>query len=716
MLSERRPSEDPETVGNFHILGRLGAGGFGTVFAAHDHDRPDELVAVKVLKPPEDARNFAGRFTREIEAIMRVESRYVPAFIGAGTGARLGDRKGLPWLAIELVPGLSLQEVVKTSGPLAEPAVWEVGSGIRAGLAAIDHASLVHRDLKPGNVLITSDVPKIIDFGLVHLTDLPHSQWSREWRVGTWQYTPPEMLLGAVQDGKTAGDIFMLGGTLLYAATGHPPFYATSARSGREQPDLSGLPDGLISVVGRCLQDDQENRPTLDWLALQFGRRARGDQALAGVLPSHVLRLLDIFRRELDDALKSCASPAAWSDPVKPFRDRTDQQTLPADPPTRKDLGQNPPTRPYTRAEALNPDEEVSTVTEEALRPRSRVIRPVLLDNEDPRDARDESWQSVRWACQFGTWVRAPVTVVGRVAVAVDLNGTIGALDALEGSQLWAFSLGAAAHAAVVPLPGPGLEVGLGDAEGVVHAVGLQTSQRRTLLRADGPIHGPVVVEGDRVYAVSADGRLYTIDAETTAHTVLFSSRDLAPCAPAALAGTIFAVTTQGEVLAIDSVSGEVRWSVTTGGRICASPLPVRDRLYIAGTDGLLLEVDSVGRKRGRADLKAAVHVRLAHDGDRLFAGTSDGTVRAFGVGRQHGHALDQIWESPLGGEVAGLAVAGGQVYAAAGDSVLRLDPARGARTRAFRMECPIAAAPTAAGGLLYVAGLGGTVCCLSPT
>jgi len=87
MLGQRQP-RDPETVGNFHILGRLGRGGFGTVFAAHGHDQPDELVAVKVLRPPsEDTHHFAVRFTREIEGIKRVESPYVPAFIGGGIGA-----------------------------------------------------------------------------------------------------------------------------------------------------------------------------------------------------------------------------------------------------------------------------------------------------------------------------------------------------------------------------------------------------------------------------------------------------------------------------------------------------------------------------------------------------------------------------------------------------------------------------------------------------
>ena len=105
------------------------------------------------------------RFTREIEAIKRVESRYVPAFIGGG----IGPVGGSPWLAIELVPGLSLHEVIDGREPLSQGAVWHVGQGIVAALQAIGVASLIHRDLKPGNVVLTHDGPKIIDFGLVHL-------------------------------------------------------------------------------------------------------------------------------------------------------------------------------------------------------------------------------------------------------------------------------------------------------------------------------------------------------------------------------------------------------------------------------------------------------------------------------------------------------------------------------------------------------------------
>ena len=377
-------------------------------------------------------------------------------------------------------------------------------------------------------------------------------------------------------------------------------------------------------------------------------------------MPPATLRLLEIFRQELNGALNTCAR-AGFRDERVTVRDRHDR---PPDSIAAEHTWQDPPTREYTHGEPPFTDDEAVTVAETPQRRGRRVIQSVRLDHSGSWDTRDDSWQSVRWACQFGAWIQAPVTVVGRVAVAVDLDGTIGGLDALDGSQLWAFGLRAAVRSAVSPLPGRESEVCIGDADGVVHAVELRSGRRLDVLRAGGAIHGPLAVDGSRIYATSADGRLYAIDADMPANRVLFNTRDLASCGPAVQAGLIFAVTTQGEVVAIDSISGTLRWTVTTNGKICSAPLPVRDRLYVAGSDGLLLEVDSLGQVRAMADLGAAVHARLAHDGRRLYAGASDGTVRAFSLDRQRDPELTPVWQTPVGGEVTGLAAIGGQVYA----------------------------------------------------
>ena len=713
MLEPRQEDEDdPRTVGSFHILGRLGRGGFGTVFAAHDHGKSAELVAVKVLRPPGDKAGIsAERFLKEIEAIRRVQSDHVPRFLEGGVASNIGAGRRSSWFATELTPGLSLEELVKHCGPLTEGAVWRIGAGVIAALQAISAAGLVHRDLKPGNVLLAPDGPKIIDFGLVHLADRPHSQWSQEQVAGTFQYTPPEVLQGLHQ-GALAGDVFMLGGLLLYAATGHPPYAGDAAsvvlqlRARNHQVNLSGLPPGdLRTVMAQCLDEAPERRPALAALAAIFAGQTDDSLAFADVLPACALDLLASFGQQLADYLASCPGggqpdEAALTVPDRPAPVRIPQPAL---------------TREYTQADRRAGEPPRVTVDQDAHLPFPPVIHRVLPRDNGARDGQDTSWRVVRWACQFGAWIQAPVSIAGRVAIASDLDGTIGGFDALDGVQRWAFGLRAAVRSAAVLLPGRGVEVCLGDTDGGVHAVNVRDGNRRTLLRAGSAIYGPVAVDGNRVYALSADGRLHAIDSRAETSTVLFSARDLAPCPPAVLADMVFLATTQGKVLAVDAVSGAVRWSVSTGGRICAAPLPLRDRLYIAGTDGLLLEVDVLGRVRARASLGAPVHAELAHDGYCLYAGTSDGRVRAFSLQRDQGPELSSLWVTPLGDEIKGLTMAGGQLYAATGDCVLKLDPAtRGAHGPVFRMECPVAAAPAVSAGLVYAVGLGGTVYCVS--
>ena len=341
----------------------------------------------------------------------------------------------------------------------------------------------------------------------------------------------------------------MLGGTLVYAATGHPPFHSAPGRRLRSRPaavppDLSGLPDGLVPIVKRCLAEDPASRPALSALAAEFSKREHSVGQATYCRP------------------RCCAcsrfSARSWTRPVMPARAQAPGPSVRRSPGTGATinltrarwmtLGRNRGPGNTRGMSCWSRTTSPVTVAEKPHRPSRRVIQPVRLDHSSSWDTRDDSWQSVRWACQFGAWIQAPVTVVGRVAVAVDLNGTIGGLDAFDGGQLWAFGLRAAVRSAAVPLPGPAAEVCLGDADGVVHAVELRSGKRRTLLRAGGAIHGPMAVDGSRIYAVSADGGS-TPSMPRCRPTGCCSARAIWPHVVLPYrSALIFAVTTQGEV------------------------------------------------------------------------------------------------------------------------------------------------------------------------
>src|ERR1700689_4301566 len=204
-----RLSSDPDRIGEFRVIGRLGAGGFGTVYVARRQDRPGELVAVKVMQSRLAGNPaFRSRFSKEILAIKRVSSRYVPHLESHGI------QDEALWLATQLVHGPSLDQVVQHSGKLPERTVRRLGLGIALGLRDIHKAKAVHRDLKPGNVLLIADGPRIIDFGLAHLTDAEH-QTAAGLPMFSPDYAPPEQrerLLDAVKP----ADVFTFGGTLLF--------------------------------------------------------------------------------------------------------------------------------------------------------------------------------------------------------------------------------------------------------------------------------------------------------------------------------------------------------------------------------------------------------------------------------------------------------------------------------------------------------------------
>ncbi|WP_116210840.1 WD40 repeat domain-containing serine/threonine protein kinase [Streptomyces olivoreticuli] len=248
---------DPRRVGPYQLEGRLGAGGMGQVYLAASPG--GRKVAVKVIRPELAATpQFRARFAREVDAARQVGGFHTAQVVDADPGAES------PWLVTAYIPGATLQQVVVERGPLAPEVVLRLGAGLAEGLAAIHKCGLVHRDLKPGNVILAEDGPRIIDFGIAH--DQGAETMTRTGAViGTYAYMSPEQI--RADRAGPASDVFALGSVLAFAATGRSPFDATTVpaivhRVTSEPPRLDGLFGGLRDLVTACLAKDPADRPS----------------------------------------------------------------------------------------------------------------------------------------------------------------------------------------------------------------------------------------------------------------------------------------------------------------------------------------------------------------------------------------------------------------------------------------------------------------------
>ncbi|WP_405664924.1 PQQ-binding-like beta-propeller repeat protein [Streptomyces sp. NBC_01166] len=258
---------DPERVGPYRIVGRLGSGGMGRVYLARSPG--GRATAVKVVHDElaEDP-SFRTRFRREVAAAHRVAGPFTAPLVDADPDA------DVPWLATAHVPGPSLGAAVAAHGAWPEWSVRALGSGLAEALEAIHRVHVVHRDLKPSNVLLAPDGPRVIDFGISVAAD-DTKLTTPGAVVGSPGYLPPEQLVGG--EVGPAGDVFALGALLVFAATGTGAFgggpaYSVTYRVVHEDPGLEGLPDGLADVVTRCLEKDPSRRPGLPELVAELGR------------------------------------------------------------------------------------------------------------------------------------------------------------------------------------------------------------------------------------------------------------------------------------------------------------------------------------------------------------------------------------------------------------------------------------------------------------
>jgi predicted Ser/Thr protein kinase len=266
----------PRKIGPYRVIEKIGEGGMGVVYLGTDADR--RQVAIKVLGAAVAGDPSARqRLAREVDTMRRVRNRYVAEVLDADVDGPA------PYIVTRYVPGQTLEDKVRTDGPVRGMALDALAEGLAEALAAIHAAGVVHRDLKPGNVMLDAGQPVIIDFGIAHIPD--STRLTKTGLVmGTPGYLAPEVIEGSPSSG--ASDVHSWGATMAYAATGRQPFgngtYQTIFfRVLEGKPDLAGIPPHLLPFVTAALSTDPQSRPSARWLAGQLGMPRAGARMAA---------------------------------------------------------------------------------------------------------------------------------------------------------------------------------------------------------------------------------------------------------------------------------------------------------------------------------------------------------------------------------------------------------------------------------------------------
>ncbi len=301
---------DPREVSEYRLLGRLGEGGQGVVFLALSP--AGSRAAVKLLPPTTDPR-VRSRFLKEVAAAQQVARFCTAQVLDAG----IFERR--PFIVSEYVSGPSLADVIQQFGPRSDTVLERIAVATLTALGAVHAVGMVHRDLKPGNVLLGPDGPVVIDFGLAAVPGMTTTGLSGQVAVGTPAFMAPEQLAG--ERVTAAADMWSWAVTIVFAGTGGLPFKgesltATAFAILHAEPDVGRLPEPMGSIVRRCLSKEPAIRPSARDALSEL---AAGGARLMGPIPP-------VARAPLSDEGISTSRPSARA-PSQPRHGKSGDRT-----------------------------------------------------------------------------------------------------------------------------------------------------------------------------------------------------------------------------------------------------------------------------------------------------------------------------------------------------------------------------------------------------
>lgn len=436
-------------LGPYELRKEVGRGGMGVVFLAHDQSlhRP---VAIKLLGPHWVSDPVARtRFLSEARAAAAVNHRNVV------TIHAVVESDEWPHIVMEYVPGESLQQIIDTHGTLPLASVISIGIRVATGLAAAHARDLIHRDVKPGNVLVvpSSGIVKLTDFGLARAAS--DARITKDGLVvGTPAFMAPEQISGDTLDHRA--DLYSLGGVLHAMCTGRPPVEAEHTIAlirqvlDRPRPSIGQLrpelPDWLAQLIDQLLERDPDRRPQTALEVVDLLRRQRdetstprGRTIVASVAstistPAPRVNPLDeeigpsdptrVVRPDSDRLIAALASPPPGPGKPRPAKNSPDLKTVSAslDESAREPGGRSKSSLPAGAASAPAREASVEPAGASAPEPPplpvhgvEATVGPVIQARREPLVRRRTS----------RSWQRRPLALFGLVAVLVAAVGAV---------------------------------------------------------------------------------------------------------------------------------------------------------------------------------------------------------------------------------------------------------------------------------------------------